>query len=262
MKIAIRHRLSLALGSGLARSAQHILLTPQTGPTQVVREWAIEMPGMATAASFVDGFGNRAQLVTQTRPDPELVISVSGIVETIDRSGVVGRLPGEPPPALYRRLTPLTRTAGARTSKLRTAKDGEGRISLLHALMTLVGEVVPNGEQSQSQSQDGQSQSQATSRPAADYAHAFIGAARGLGIPARFVTGYVSDGERQTFHAWAEAWDDGLGWIAFDPMLGYCPSDKHVRVAVGLDAAGTVPVRSVPVVGTPQVLAMSVEAAQ
>ena len=260
MQITISHKLSLTLGPGIARSVQHVLLTPQTGPTQVVREWTIDMPGFADAASFVDGFGNRAQLVSQQRPEAELVVSVSGVVETIDRNGVVGRVPGEPPPALYRRPSTLAKAAGAITSKFRAGpKNGQGRIALLHDLMARVGEVVGGAPpQNQSQSAEGQSQNQSQSdgpkAPAADFAHAFIGAARGLEIPARYVTGYVAaHGDEVSWHAWAEAWDDGLGWIGFDPMLGYCPTDKHVRVAAGLDAGSVPPVRTVPAVTAPLV---------
>lgn len=248
MLITIRHTLSLTLPAGLARSAQHVLLTPQTGPTQVVREWAIDMPGIREAASFIDGFGNRALLVTQTRPEPELTVSVSGVVETVDRNGVIGRVPGEPPPALYRRPTPLAKAAGAITSKFRALPKGGDRIALLHGLMGRVGEVLGEAEQSQSAEGQSQSQGEPVQAPAADFAHAFIGAARALEIPARYVTGYVAGHGEETFwHAWAEAWDDGLGWIAFDPTLGYCPTDKHVRVATGLDAGSTPPVRGVPV---------------
>ncbi len=272
MQIAIRHRLSLAIGAGITRSVQHILLTPQSGPTQTVREWSIEMPGFATAASFADAFGNRAQLVSQFKPEAELVISVAGIVDTIDRNGVIGRLQGDIPPALYRRPTALTKAAGAITSKFRSVpKSGQDRIALLHGLMARVGEVIGGAEQAQSQSPDGEAQSQSQSQsqsagvkpPAADFAHAFIGAARALEIPARYVSGYLhSDEASVALHAWAEAWDDGLGWIGFDPMFDICPTDRHVRVAVGLDAVSTMPVRSIPAVGEPTILAMSIEAAQ
>lgn len=266
MLITISHTLSLTLGPGIVRSVQHVLLTPQTGPTQVVREWSIDMPGLAQAASFIDGFGNRAHLVTQSRPEPELTVSVKGMVDTIDRNGVIGRVPGEPPAALYRRPSPLAKAAGTITSKFRSAqKDGQGRIAMLHDLMARVGEVV-GGAASQSQSQDGESQSQSQGEaamvPASDFAHAFIGAARALEIPARYVTGYVAThGDEAFWHAWAEAWDDGLGWIAFDPTLGYCPTDKHVRVATGLDAGSATPVRSVPTVAAP-VVELSVSATQ
>jgi transglutaminase-like putative cysteine protease len=267
MKIAIRHSMSLTLGPGLNRGVQHVLLTPVSGPTQAVREWSIEMPGIETAASFTDAFGNRARLVNQVKPEPELLITVSGVVETIDRNGVIGRVPGDIPPALYRRPTAVTKAAGAITSKFRASpRTGQDRIALLHALMARVAEVVGGTEQSQVQDGQGQSQSQANAvhAPASDYAHGFIGAARALEIPARYVTGYLhgSDSEQPALHAWAEAWDDGLGWIGFDAMLLLCPTDRHVRVAVGLDATSTMPVRSIPVAGEPQVLAMSVEAAQ
>jgi transglutaminase-like putative cysteine protease len=270
MLITIRQKLSLALGPGIVRGTQHVLLTPQSGPTQSVQEWKIDMPGFTEAASFVDGFGNRAHLVTQLRPDEELIIEVSGKVATTDRNGVIGRVQGEPPPALYRRPTPLAKAQGAVTSKFRSVpKDGQNRIAMLHGLMERVGEVIgePQGAQSQSQDSQSQSQSQGSTEkakvPSADFAHAFVGSARALDIPARYVTGYVAGhGDEVFWHAWAEAWDDGLGWIGFDAALGYCPTDKHVRVAVGLDGLTTVPVRSVPVVGAPTVLDVQVEAAQ
>lgn len=256
MLITISHTLSLMLGPGTVRSVQHVLLTPQSGPTQTVRQWAIDMPGMAGAASFIDGFGNRAHLVTQFRPEAQLTVSVKGIVDTIDRNGVVGRLPGEPPSAIYRRPSPLAKAAGAITSKFRSGpKEGQGRIALLHELMARVGEVI-GGAQSQSQSAEGQAQAQSQGEVAKvgapDFAHAFIGAARALEIPARYVTGYVAaHGDDASWHAWAEAWDDGLGWIAFDPALGYCPTDRHVRVATGLDGGAVPAIRGVPVIAAP-----------
>ena len=270
MKIAIRHQVSLAIGPGVGRAVQHILLTPTAGPTQSILEWAVDLPGSEAATAFVDGFGNKALLVSQTRPEAEITISVKGLVETIDRNGVVGRPAGEPPPALFRRSTTATKPIGAITSKLRsTPRGGPDRIPLLHALMARVGEVLGEAGQSQSQQQDGQSQSQGQPQESARadatvYAHAFIGAARALDIPARYVTGYLhgADTPEAAFHAWAEAWDDGLGWIGFDAMLQICPTDAHVRVAVGLDAGSTVPVRSVPAVGTPTMVDVQVEAAQ
>jgi transglutaminase-like putative cysteine protease len=97
------------------------------------------------------------------------------------------------------------------------------------------------------QQQDGQGQSQADTAPTAtDLTHRFLGAARALAIPARYVTGYLWHEGAGRFHAWAEAWDDGLGWIGFDPLLDLCPAECHVRLASGLDAFGTMPIRAVP----------------
>ncbi len=258
MKIAIRHQLSVGIEPGAARAAIHLLLTPQNGPTQSIREWRLEAGGLDEAAGFVDGFGNRAHLVTQTRPEGEIVVTVTGIVETIDRNGVVGRLATDPVAALFLRKTELTKDgeeAAAGLAELR--KD---RIAMLHALMETVGAA----PQAQTQSQDGQSQSQsqtAAPQDAVALTHAFIGGARALGVPARYVTGYLmaSEDEPAAFHAWSEAWDESLGWISFDPLLQLCPTDRHVRVAAGFDAFSASPARAVPAAGTPQTLSIAVE---
>ena len=80
-----------------------------------------------------------------------------------------------------------------------------------------------------------------------DLSHIFIGAAHSLGIPARYVAGYycAEDGAAAMAagHAWAEAAVPELGWVAFDPAHGFCPTDAHVRVAIGLDSLGAAPVR-------------------
>jgi transglutaminase-like putative cysteine protease len=265
MQISIRHQLSVAIGEGVPRAVQHLLLTPQSSSVQTIREWQLDAPGLDGAIGFVDAYGNRAHLSSLQKPEAELTITASGVVETHDQSGVVGRLERDPVPALFRRGTNLTKPMGAITSKFRASpKDGKERIALLHALMARVAEVLGEQSQSQSQSQSGQSQSQGKTADATDHAHAFIGAARALEIPARFVTGYLSPEEEEpaAFHAWAEAWDEGLGWIGFDAMLGLCPTERHVRMACGLDATSTMPVRSVPMMGSPQVLAVQIEIGQ
>ena len=67
-----------------------------------------------------------------------------------------------------------------------------------------------------------------------DHAHIFISAARTLGIPARYVTGYLVLDERaapEAHHAWAEAWVEALGWVGFDVANRICPTERYVRLA-------------------------------
>lgn len=278
MKITISHQLTLPLGSGNARTVQHVLLTPISGPTQRVTNWSIEMPGMDTAARFVDAFGNRALLVGQSKLEGNIAIMVAGEVETTDRNGVLGRLTGEPVIALYRRVTPLTKPDPRILDQFLDADRRGGRIALFHGIMERIAELYrygdieepEPGDAAQTQSQDGQSQSQSAAHEADDreqvdaetFAHAFIGTVRALDIPARYVTGYLAGDEDRpaAFHAWAEAYDDSLGWIGFDAALGICPIDRHVRVAAGLDALSTQPVRLVPPAGEPVAGKVSVEA--
>lgn len=257
MRISIRHQMSVTPPPGTGHVVLQLLLTPQSGATQKVESWSVDMAGIDTAARFQDAFGNSVHLVNQNKPDGPLMLTVDGVVVTTDRHGVLGRPAGEPVPALYRRVTPLTRPPVTLYGKFRGSKDS--RIDILHALMARVGETLGLAESSQQQTQMGadgaQSQSQSQSvatpavlPPASDYAHAFIGGARALDIPARYVTGYLAQSEDgpAAFHAWAEAYDEGLGWIGFDPLLQLCPTDRHVRLAAGLDTNAAQPVRVVP----------------
>lgn len=258
MKIAIRHELSFRPGDGLGRAVQHLLLTPSSGPTQTVAGWTIEMPGIDKAAQFRDAYGNVAHLVTQTKPEGEIAVTVTGTVDTLPGTGVVGRLAGDPVPALFRRQTPLTKAQASLYARFRNAeKIGPGRIALLHGLMDRIGDhfhfgaLEPAPAQTQSLGGMTQSQTLAPSGDALDakgFTHLFIGAARALDIPTRYVTGYwLGDDEHAAGeHAWAEAWDDALGWIAFDAALKVCPTDQHIRLASGLDASSAIAIRSSP----------------
>ncbi len=85
-----------------------------------------------------------------------------------------------------------------------------------------------------------------------DFAHAFIALARGLRIPARYVSGYLyhrTDDAEPTghgaTHAWAEAFVPHTGWIGFDPSNNTVAGDRHIRVAVGRDYKDVPPNRGV-----------------
>ena len=56
-----------------------------------------------------------------------------------------------------------------------------------------------------------------------DQAHIMISAARYLGIPSRYVNGYMhknrNDSEFQATHAWAELYINKLGWVGFDLQI-------------------------------------------
>lgn len=68
-----------------------------------------------------------------------------------------------------------------------------------------------------------------------DFAHLAITFCRALGIPARFVSGYVQFGEPPPdFHAIFDVYI-GDRWVAFDPT-GLAPTSRMVRIGTGRDA--------------------------
>lgn len=102
-----------------------------------------------------------------------------------------------------------------------------------------------------------------------DFAHVAIGGLRAIGIPARYVSGYLEtarpDGPdalvgADASHAWASVWVPGGGWVDFDPTNDLLPTVRHVTVAWGRDYGDVAPVRGV-VIGPPtaQTLSVAVE---
>ena len=83
-----------------------------------------------------------------------------------------------------------------------------------------------------------------------DFAHILIALLRRVGVPARYVSGYLfhSRGERAAegaTHAWVEAWLPALGWVGVDPTSNVLAGERHVRVAIGRDYADVAPTRGV-----------------
>jgi transglutaminase-like putative cysteine protease len=84
-----------------------------------------------------------------------------------------------------------------------------------------------------------------------DFAHIFIALARPLGIPARYVSGYLfrdvarGQASEDATHAWAEAFLPELGWIGFDPANNLVAEAAHIRVAIGRDYGDVPPTRGV-----------------
>ncbi|HJY75025.1 MAG TPA: class II glutamine amidotransferase [Burkholderiales bacterium] len=73
-----------------------------------------------------------------------------------------------------------------------------------------------------------------------DFANLFICLARLLGVPARYVCGYVYTGPQgqnqarsEASHAWVQFYLPEVGWKGFDPTNGVVTQTDHVRVAVG-----------------------------
>ena len=93
-----------------------------------------------------------------------------------------------------------------------------------------------------------------------DFAHVMIGACRMLGVPARYVSGYLltqsSDDARplvgaDASHAWVQVWAPGTagvpadGWLDLDPTNDRVPGVEHVRLAIGRDFGDVTPLRGV-----------------
>jgi transglutaminase-like putative cysteine protease len=90
-----------------------------------------------------------------------------------------------------------------------------------------------------------------------DFAHVMIALVRQLGIPCRYVSGYLFQPSPEpraaspqpsldgATHAWAEVWLPEIGWIGFDPTHNAQAGEHHIRVAIGRDYSDVPPTRGV-----------------
>ncbi len=85
-----------------------------------------------------------------------------------------------------------------------------------------------------------------------DFAHIMIALLRSIGIPCRYVSGYLhrrqQDHDRSledATHAWVEALLPQLGWVGFDPTNNLLVTERHIRTAIGRDYADVPPTKGV-----------------
>ncbi len=101
-----------------------------------------------------------------------------------------------------------------------------------------------------------------------DLAHVAIGCLRSVGIPARYVSGYLRTipppGRPRMVgadasHAWFSVYCGPLGWIDFDPTNDLLPNTDHITVAWGRDYSDVAPIRGMFVGGGQHRLSVSVD---
>ena len=87
-----------------------------------------------------------------------------------------------------------------------------------------------------------------------DFAHLGIACLRSLGLPARYVSGYLRtrapEGKTRLVgadasHAWFSIYSPGTGWVDFDPTNNVQPGEEHITVAYGRDFGDVSPVAGI-----------------
>ncbi|TDR88977.1 transglutaminase family protein [Enterovirga rhinocerotis] len=232
-----------------ARSIMQILrLTPRNHDGQHVVRWRIEPGAEGKLTSGSDHFGNIVHVFSADESVQDLAIVAVGEVETSDVAGIVRQAVERVPDGCYLRSTISTEADEAIRAFAEKQRDGAGRtLPTLHNLMEAVHGAIRFDRDPTSTSTTAAEAFALGLGVCQDLSHVFIAAARHLGIPARYVSGYVLPPEgvvmQQAGHAWAEGLVPDLGWVGFDPTHLTCPTPSHVRVAIGLDSSEAAPIR-------------------
>lgn len=245
MKLLVRHQTVYNYEAGSSRVAMMLKLRPRDHIGQRVIEWDVSVNGDPVTNFSPNAFGDYEALWIRHDRTESATILAMGVVETTDTLGVVAGLKELFDPRLFLRETPLTRPSSAIRS-MAEAVEGHDTLARLHALSAAVIERVTYRSGATNTTTTAAESFALGAGVCQDHAQIFIGAARSIGVPARYVTGYLlaqgEDALHET-HAWTEALVPGLGWVGFDPSNQICVTENYIRVACGLDADDAAPVR-------------------
>lgn len=253
MKLLVRHQTVYRYAASAGRVAMRLKLMPVDTPAQTVLEWQVSVNGEPITGFHPNSYGEREAIwIRHDRLDHATIVA-EGLVDTRESHGVVGHLSSRVDTRYFLRDTSLTRASAGIAAMARDLPEQDGPLATLHALSAAVSDAV--------QYRAGVTTSNTTAAQAfalgagvcQDHAQVFIAAARTIGIPARYVSGYLLAGDGDALHethGWAEAYLPQLGWIGFDPSNRVCVTERYLRVASGLDADEAAPIRgSVTVAG-------------
>jgi transglutaminase-like putative cysteine protease len=255
VRLSIDHVTTYHFAAPVRQGLQRLRLTPMACAGQTVIAWDITSEGAAAEVCYDDEYTNRVTLIGVASGGDAVTIRAHGLIETRDAAGVFGRHTGYLPLWHFVRETALTRP-GTGIAALTSGLGGDDRLATLHALADRVAAAVVYAPGHTDVATTAEGALAAGRGVCQDQAHVFIAAARHLGIPARYVSGYLLiDGreDQDAGHGWAEGHVEGLGWVGFDVANAICPDARYVRVATGRDYDEAAPVKgltyTVPVGG-------------
>lgn len=245
MRLRVDHVTEYVYEAPVRLSTQYLRLTPRDSARQKVLEWKLEAPAAPTRT--LDGYGNVLHVLTLDRPTQAIRIRAIGVVET-------RALPDEGPdpvplsPLVFTRVSPLTRVDEPLAAFAEKHRRRAGSPSGMAELASAILKRMPFQPGDTAVSSSAAEAFAIGSGVCQDHAHVFIACCRYLGVPARYVSGYVySPGHEEAHvasHAWAEAWAVDR-WRSFDIANNRPAGEDHVRLAVGADYFDACPIRGV-----------------
>jgi transglutaminase-like putative cysteine protease len=251
MKLEIVHSTRYRYSGPIAETVMEVRLRPMDGNGQRCLDFDLDVSSGIEPRTYTDGYGNNVHYFNLVRPHTRLIVTSRSVVETgLERDADAGEelvhdflryrspvkdvlgvreLAGRHPvadlgsgPAVEQALDELTLTISREFTYDRAVTDVYSAVDEVLELRAGVCQ---------------------------DFAHLFIAVARAMGVPARYVSGYIhapgGAGASSASHAWAEGWVPGRGWVGFDATHPVRTSENHVRVAVGRDYSDAAPTRGI-----------------
>ncbi len=249
MRIIVDHLTRYDYDQPVRAVVQSHRLTPSLFDGQQVLRWTVTVSDGQMGGGFRDAAGDWVQGWTVLGPVEQITVRVQGEIETTDLAGVLRGHRETIPPEVYLRETPVTEPDTALRALAEGLEIVVNPLSAAHELSRRVSAAIaytPGATDARTTAAEALARGEGVCQ---DHAHALISAARSVGLPARYVSGYLlanAEGiPHEAAHAWAEIHIAGLGWVGFDPANECCPDARYIRLGSGLDAEDAAPIRGI-----------------
>jgi transglutaminase-like putative cysteine protease len=260
MKLEIEHSTRYRYSGPIAETVMEVRLRPMDGLGQRCLQFKLEVSSGIEPRTYRDGYGNNVHYFNLVRPHTGLSVTGRSVVET---GGDLSNDPGENLVHDFLRYrSPVKDVPGVRElARNHPISDASSASDVEHALDELTLAISRDFAYDRAVTNVYTAVDDVLALRAGvcqDFAHLFIAVARAMGVPSRYVSGYIhqpraaGDGAAQApgnvataSHAWAEAWVPGRGWVGYDATHPVRTSEHHVRLAVGRDYSDAAPTRGI-----------------
>jgi transglutaminase-like putative cysteine protease len=286
VRYRVEHQTSYSYQSLVTLSQQYVHLSPRSFAWQQVSSQEIKVePSPSESTSHLDYFGNQAQNFTITTPHKALLVHAEFIVQLMPRyhlTEITGSLPWEivrdrrqsfdpastDEPQLFLYTSPHV-NCSIELAQYALISYTPGRPHL-DAALELTQRIFDDFEfDDQATEISTPLEDVLTGRRGVcqDFAQLMIGCLRSIGLPARYVSGYIlthpPEGEARMIgadasHAWVSVFCPDYGWIDFDPTNRCLVQQEHITLGWGRDFSDVTPLRGVVLGGDKQSLQVNV----
>ena len=260
MKLSVTHRTTFDYASPVTHSVNTLHLEPRTFPYQKTLGALIRVIPATRLRRFTDLFQNATHHfelpAAHSRLEIESKIRVHNLPLDIGPASREATLDGYGDATIRERIWPYlqeSRWVSRHLEVWRQAVDVTREFTAIYdkayALMTWIYQefrYVPGATTVSTHLVEAFALKQGVCQ---DFTHVMLGLCRAVNIPARYASGYLYNGPRdslvgaQASHAWAEVYLPGAGWIGFDPTNNTLADERYVKIAVGRDYEDVAPVR-------------------
>ncbi len=257
-RMRVVHSTGYAYKSPVTASFNEARLTPRSDSRQNVILNRIETVPATRSYRYVDYWGTAVTSFDLYAPHTELEVTSSSVVETdrgekpkkvswedLNSEAVIDRYDEMLSPTDYVPASRRIQAVGRRIAKYNEPAD-----AVLAAAQWAHSELeyVPGTTGVHSSGLDAHREGKGVCQ---DYAHLTLILLRGLGIPARYVSGYLHPNREAAVgetidgqsHAWIQAWTGG--WWNYDPTNDSDINEQYISVGVGRDYADVSPLKGI-----------------